>query len=421
MATPRFYDHLLAAHFAENRQMAFLSGPRQVGKTTAGRRCADAYVNWDNVNDRERVLAGPQRVADSLGLERLAARKPLVLFDELHKFPRWKEFLKGFFDTYGDRVRIAVTGSSRLDVFRRGGDSLMGRYFHYRMHPFSVAELASPTLPLKPPTANDVLRPPRAIADDDFNALWEHGGFPEPFLRRDARFTRRWRTTRAAQLVREDVREISGVQQLDQLEVMVRSLTDRSAEQLVFGNLAKQVRVSADTVRRWVAALSDLHVGFLVRPWFENVSRSLRKEPKWFVRDWAAVPDVGRRAETFIACHLLKAVDGWNDLGLGAFELGYLRDKEKREVDFVVVRDGEPWFLVEAKHAETALSSFAMRGASPSRSPAEGSALRHFARQLDAPFAFQAAVAADYIEADCFATPGPPLAVPARTLLSQLL
>ena len=409
MATPRFYDHLLAAHFVENRQMAFLSGPRQVGKTTTGRACADAYVNWDNMDDRERVLAGPQRVADFLGLERLAAHKPLVLFDELHKFPRWKEFLKGFFDTYGDRVYIAVTGSSRLDVFQRGGDSLMGRYFHYRMHPFSVAELASPTLPANPPNppsaANRVLRPPRPIGEDDFHALWQHGGFPEPFLRRDARFSRRWRTTRATQLVREDVREISGVQQLDQLEVMLRSLTERSAEQLVFGNLAKQARVSADTARRWVAALCDLHVGFLVRPWFHNVSRSLRKEPKWFLRDWAAVGDIGRRAETFIACHLLKAVEGWKDLGLGAFELGYLRDKEKREVDFVVARDGDPWFLVEAKHAETALSP----------------ALRHFARQLDAPFAFQAVVSGDHVDADCFATPGHPLTVPARTLLSQLL
>ena len=409
MATPRFYDHLLAAHFIENRQMAFLSGPRQVGKTTTGRACTDAYVNWDNMDDRERVLAGPQRVADFLGLERLAARKPLVLFDELHKFPRWKEFLKGFFDTYGDRARIAVTGSSRLDVFPRGGDSLMGRYFHYRMHPFSVAELASPTLPANPPSppsaANRVLRPPRAIGEDDFQALWQHGGFPEPFLRRDARFSRRWRAARATQLVREDVREISGVQQLDQLEVMLRSLTERSAEQLVFGNLAKQARVSADTARRWVAALCDLHVGFLVRPWFHNVSRSLRKEPKWFLRDWAAAGDIGRRAETFIACHLLKAVEGWNDLGLGAFELGYLRDKEKREADFVVARDGDPWFLVEAKHAETALSP----------------ALRHFARQLDAPFAFQAIVTGDHVDADCFATPGHPLTVPARTLLSQLL
>ena len=400
MATPRLYDRLLADHFVQNRQMAFVSGPRQVGKTTTCRGIADAYVNWDDMDDRERVLAGPQQVAHALGLHRLAAKPPLVVFDELHKFPRWKQFLKGFFDTYGQRVRVAVTGSSRLDVYRRGGDSLMGRYFLYHMHPFSVAETNAPDLP-----PAGVVRQPRPIADDDFEALWLHGGYPEPFLRRDLRFTRRWRSTRAAQLMREDVRELTGVAQLGQLGVMARLLAERSGEQLVFDNLARQVRVSADTARRWVTTLSDLHLGFLVRPWFKNVSRSLRKEPKWFLRDWAAVRDVGQRAETFVACHLLKAVEGWNDLGLGAFELGYLRDKDKREVDFVVVRDGEPWFLVEAKHEDAALNP----------------ALRHFQQQLGAPLAFQATVAADYVHADCFAASGSPLVVPARTLLSQLL
>ena len=252
---PRFYDRLLEEHFARNRQMAFVSGPRQVGKTTTCRRAADVYLNWDDIDHRERVLAGPREIAKLAGLERLKVQPPLVLFDELHKFARWKQFLKGFFDTYGQQVRVAVTGSSRLDVYRRGDDSLMGRYFLYRMHPFSVAEVVTPNLPPK-----NVVRQPRPIAADDFNALWQHGGYPEPFLRRDARFTRRWRATRVAQLVREDVREITSIQQLSQLEVLVRVLTERSAEQLVFGNLARQLRLSADTVRRWVGVLSDLHL-----------------------------------------------------------------------------------------------------------------------------------------------------------------
>lgn len=145
--------------------------------------------------------------------------------DELCKFGRWKQFLKGFFDTYGDRVRVVVTGSSRLDVYRRGGDSLMGRYFLYRMHPFSVAEITAPDLP-----SDTAVREPRPIADEDFTALYWHGGYPEPYLHRESRFSRRWRSTRAAQLVREDVHELTGVQQLDQLEVMARFLTERSGE-----------------------------------------------------------------------------------------------------------------------------------------------------------------------------------------------
>ena len=400
-AAPRIYDSLVVDHLASNRQMAFVSGPRQVGKTTSCRLQADAYLNWDNLDDRDLILAGPNRIVEKFGLNRLAQAPPVLLFDELHRFPRWKGFLKGFFDAYADQVRILVTGSSRLDIYRRGGDSLMGRYFPYRMHPFSVAEAITDELP----DAERILRPPRPAHETDFAALWRHGGYPEPFLRRDARFSRRWQSLRLQQLVREDIRDLTQVQQLDQLEVLVRLLANLSGQQLVFGNLAKQVRVTADSIRRWVAALCDFHFGFIVRPWFANVSRSLRKEPKWYLRDWASIKDEGNRAETFVACHLLKAVQGWSDLGLGVFELGYLRDKEQREVDFLVVRDGKPWFLAEVKHRDGALSP----------------ALKRFQEQLGAPFAFQVVLEADYVDADCFVRPGSPLIVPARSFLSQLL
>ena len=398
---PRLYDAVLAEHLANHRQMAFVSGPRQVGKTTTCRRHADEYRNWDNLDDRELMLSGPAELARRLGANRLSEAVPVALFDELHKFSRWKTFLKGVYDTYADRLRIVVTGSSRLDVYRRGGDSLMGRYFSYRMHAFSVAETVSRELP----DAERVVRPQGAVDAGDFEALWRHGGYPEPFLKRDIRFSRRWRSLRLRQLVREDIRDLTQVQQLDQLEVLVQRLGRESARQLVYDRLARDVRVSVETARRWVAALCDFHLGFLVRPWFRNVSRSLRKEPKWYLRDWADIEDAGDKAETFVGCHLLKAVDGWNDLGLGRFDLGYLRDKEKREVDFVVVRDGEPWFLAEVKHRDEAM----------------GPALGYFQKQLGAPFAFQVVVDAEAVDADCFAAPGPPLVVPARTFLSQLL
>ena len=397
----RIYDSLLAEHLASNRQMAFVSGSRQVGKTTTCRNHANAYVNWDNIDDRELILAGPANLVDRLGLNRLSSTIPVVLLDELHKYPRWKQFLKGFFDTYADQVRITVTGSSRMDVYRRGGDSLMGRYFLYRMHPFSVAETLTQDLP----DAKRIVRPPEKIKAADFKALWRHGGYPEPFLKRDTRFSHRWQTLRLEQLVREDIRDLTQIQQIDQLELLVRLLASRSAHQLIYGNLAKEVRVSIDTVRRWIDTLCNLHLGFLVRPWFKNVSRSLRKEPKWFLRDWASIEDAGDKSETFVACHLLKAVDGWNDMGLGKFELGYLRDKEKNEVDFLVVRDGKPWFLAEVKHHEESISP----------------ALKFYQDQLKAPFAFQLVIDADYVVANCFARPGGPVVVPARTLLSQLL
>ena len=400
-ARPRIYDALLVEHLTNNRQMAFVSGPRQVGKTTTCRRHTDAYCNWDNLDDREFVLTGPANLAARFGANRLSETIPVALFDELHKFPRWKPFLKGIYDTYGERLRIIVTGSSRMDIYRRGGDSLMGRYFSYRMHPFSVAETVSCELP----NPERVVRPPGAIATTDFEALWMHGGYPEPFLKRDSRFSRRWQSLRLKQLVREEVRDLTQVQQLDQMEMLVRRLAHGSARQLVYSNLAREVRVSVDTIRRWIAALCDFHLGFLVRPWFRNISRSLRKEPKWYLRDWANIEDVGDKAETFGACHLLKAVEGWNDMGLGRFDLGYLRDKEKREIDFLVTRDGKPWFLAEVKYREESLSR----------------TLKYYQDQVNAPFAFQVVVDADYVDRDCFTAPGRPLVVPARTFLSQLL
>lgn len=392
---------MLEEHLSSHRQMAFVTGPRQVGKTTSCGEAAQVQLNWDDEIDREMILAGAREVEAHVGVGELQQDLKTVLFDELHKYPRWKQFLKGFYDRNAGRCRIIVTGSSRLDTYQRIGDSLMGRYFLYRMHPFSVAE----TLTTAIPDVNKILRDPRPVDEQAFQALWEHGGYPDPFVKRDRRFRLRWQTLRQKQLVREDLRDLTQIQQLDQMAVLAKLLQHRSGHQLVYSNLAKEVRISVDTARRWVDTLVNVHHGFLVRPWHKNVTRSLRKEPKWFSRDWSMIQDVGARAETFIACHLQKALDGWNDLGLGVFELGYLRDTEKREVDFVVIRDGSPWFLVEVKHAKSPLSEH----------------LGYFQGQTSAPYAFQVHLTEPYVDADPFDRPGAPLMVPARTILSQLL
>jgi predicted AAA+ superfamily ATPase len=395
---PRLYDSLLRDHLVRHRQMAFVSGPRQVGKTTTCGAVATGSLNWDNLDHRRQLLAGPAAIATSVGLDRLRADPPVVVLDEIHKYPKWKALLKGLFDTYGDAARWVVTGSARLDVFRRGGDSPLGRYLLYRVHPWSVAECLRTDLPARE------ISPPREIGAADWDALLLHGGFPEPFLKRDLRFSRRWRSLRHDQLSREDLRDVARVQELGTMEVLMRILEERSAQQLVYSNLATEVAVSVDTIRRWVDLLGRLHFGFLVRPWFRNVTKSLRKEPKWFLRDWSGIADPGARAETLVACHLLKAVEGWTDLGLGRFELHYLRDKLKREVDFVVVRDGRPWFLVEVKQSDTTLSP----------------ALAHFQSQTGAAHAFQVVLDLPFEAADCFRR-REPVVVPAKTLLSQLL
>jgi uncharacterized protein len=287
----RFYDSLLRQHFAKHRQMALVSGPRQVGKTTTCRTEGTDYLNWDNTDDRRVILRGPAAVAERIGLEKLRTTPPILVLDELHRHARWKAFLKGFFDVYGKQVRVTVTGSSRLDVFRRGGDSLMGRYFLYRMHPFSVGECLRTEVPEEP------IRPPAAIERADWQALWEHGGFPEPFIRRDAQFTRRWRSLRLDQLTKEDIRAVTQIQELSALEALSHILAERSSQQLIYSNLANEIGVAIDTIRRWVDVFERMHFGFLIRPWFANVTKALRKEPKWFLRDWSGIEDPGARAE----------------------------------------------------------------------------------------------------------------------------
>lgn len=395
---PRLYTAILADHLERHRQMALVSGPRQVGKTTTCRSVSNEYLNWDNADDRRLLLRGPASIAEALHLDVLRTKSPVATLDELHKYTKWKSLLKGFFDSYGDRVHLIVTGSSRIDIFRRGGDSLMGRYFLYRMHPWSVGESLRTHLPQKE------IHAPEEIRSADWDALWEHGGFPEPFLRRDNRFSRRWRSLRYEQLSREDLREMALVSDLGTLETLMQILAEHSGQQLIYSNLAREIGVSVDTVKRWIDLLARLHYGFLVRPWFRNVAKSLRKEPKWFLRDWSGLVEEGARAETMVACHLLKAIEGWTDLGFGDFELRYLRDKQKREVDFLVVKDRKPWFLVEVKRSDKTLS--------PS--------LGYFQAQTNSQHCFQVVMNLPYQQADCFRIHRP-VAVPARTFLSQLM
>lgn len=395
---PRLYTAILADHLATHRQMALVSGPRQVGKTTTCRSLSDEYLNWDNADDRRLLLRGPASLAEALHVDILRAKPPVATLDELHKYTKWKGLLKGFFDSYGDRVRLIITGSSRIEIFRRGGDSLMGRYFLYRMHPWSVGESLRTALPKKEVHASEEVR------SSDWEALWEHGGFPEPFLRRDTRFTRRWRSLRYEQLSREDLREVARVADLGTLETLMQILAEHSALQLIYSNLAREIQVSVDTVKRWIDLLARMHYGFLVRPWFRNVAKSLRKEPKWFLRDWSGVSEDGARAETLVACHLLKTIEGWTDLGFGDFELRYVRDKQKREVDFLVVKDRKPWFLVEVKMSD--------------KTPSPG--LGYFQTQTNAQHAIQVVMNLPYEQADCFRLHGP-VVVPAKTFLSQLL
>ena len=395
---PRIYRTIIDDHFSRCGQMAFLSGPRQVGKTTVGEGVASHYLSWDDDDVRRTMLSGQKAVLDKYALAALSQEDKVVVFDEIHKYRRWKQFLKGFYDAYAKGLKVIVTGSAKMDIYKKGGDSMMGRYFPYRMHPLSVAELLDVSLP-----PDSLVRSPSKLDDGDWDALLRFGGFPDPFIRRDLRFSRRWNALRFEQLTQVDIRDLTQIVELDQLAMLAEILGHRSGEQLVYRNLAVEVGVDEKTIKKWVKALKCLYFGFEIRPWFKNIENSIRKTPKWFLRDWSQVDDDGKRAETLVACHLLKAVEGWTDLGYGEFALNYLRNKQKKEVDFLVVRDRRPWFLVEVKKSDTSLSGD----------------LGPYQQQTGAQHAFQVVLDVEYVDRDCFECTSPTV-VPARTFLSQL-
>ena len=275
----RYLHHELIQHFRDSRQMIFLSGPRQVGKTTIASMIGESmdsfqYLNWDNISSRKIILEGADSIAESLKLNQLGNDNRFCIFDELHKFKDWRDFLKGFFDEHESKVKVLVAGSASLQTFRRGGDSLMGRYFPYTLHPISVAECVNRT-PL-----SLINHEPNRIDEDQWQNLWRYGGFPEPFLKGNDRFYNRWRSQIFELLVREDIRELTRIQELGQIEMLAEYLQYQVGQLTSYTYLAKSVRVSIDTVRRWISTLEAFYYCFTIKPWHTNIPRSLRKEPK---------------------------------------------------------------------------------------------------------------------------------------------
>jgi predicted AAA+ superfamily ATPase len=398
MPIPRLYEPLLRRHLAQQRQMLFLTGPRQVGKTTLAKAMAGTYLNWDHPASRRQLLSGlelwEEEQAEAIAKDPARA---VIALDEIHKYARWRNLLKGLFDAHEPFWKWIVTGSARLNVQRRTGDSLMGRQFTYNIHPLSVGELLDPGAPEAWP------RPPQRPSRELLEGLWRFGGFPEPFTVGQESVARQWRDNRRTQLLELDLRDLTRLREFSLVEHLALLLEKRSATTLNYSHLAQDIGVAVATVRQWVQVLGDLHQGFMLRPHTRKVARSLAREPKWYARDWSGVEDAGQRFETLLAAHLLKAVDLWNDSGLGSYELRYLRDREHREVDFVVLRSGEPWALVEAKLSPGPLNP----------------ALARFQAALRAPLALQVAWQAPFAAVDAF-SPGPPRHVSAAAFLSQL-
>ncbi len=310
------------------RKLVLLSGPRQSGKTTLARallgKSADArrrYLNWDDDESRARTL------------ERDFPLRGLVVFDELHKYSRWRNFVKGLFDVHHPELRLLVTGSARLDLYRRGGDSLQGRYHHLRLHPLSVRESGA------------------VVAD-----MLALGPFPEPLLGGDRTQARRWSRSYRTRLVREDVATLERVDELGTLELLATRLPALVGSTLSINALREDLQVAHRTVERWLDIFERLMFIFRLLPFGPPRIKAVKKSRKHYHYDWTAIADPGARFENLVAFHLLKECHWQEDVeGIDA-ELRFFRDVEGREVDFVQLRDGSPIRFVECKTADRQIS-----------------------------------------------------------------
>ena len=328
----RYLEDAVRADLDE--KMVFLGGPRQVGKTTLalallgnGTERHPAYLTWDDVATRKMLIQGA-----------LPGNEPLVVLDEIHKYKAWRNLVKGFYDLNRSARRFLVTGSARLDHYRRGGDSLQGRYHYHRLHPFSLYEIN-----------------PRPQASDA-EQLLRFGGFPEPFLKGNTRHWKRWQRERRSRVIQDDLIGLEQVKEVSQLDLLADILPDRVGSPLSINNLRGDLSVAFETAERWVQILENLYYCFRIQPYGVPTLRAARKEKKLYMWDWSLCDDEAARFENMVASNLLKYCHRLEDQEGDRMELKFLRDSQRREIDFVVVRDGKPEFAVECKSGERNLS-----------------------------------------------------------------
>ena len=346
-------------------KMVFLGGPRQVGKTTLARKLVGpafsdtAYYNWDHRQDRQTIL--------DLAF---AGSAELIILDEVHKYKKWKTLIKGEYDVNRDKRKYLITGSARLNVYRKGGDSLQGRYHYYTLHPFSLAEV------LQRRYERDVFQELPIDSQDHregLEALDRFGGFPEIFLKQDSRALRRWHNEKTERLFREDIRDLETIRDMGSMRLLGDLLPGKVGSLLSINALREDLEVSHRSVSRWLDILEAFYYQFRIYPYRERKIRSIKKEPKLYLVDWSEVTDRAARFENMVASHLLKFVQYLYEYEGYRADLTFLRNVDKKEVDFLVTVDNKPWFCVEAKLADQSVSAN----------------LTYFTERLDIPFAYQ--------------------------------
>ncbi len=314
------------------KKMVFIGGPRQVGKTTLAQSFLGhykdghkAYYNWDHAPARQAIQK-----------DQWSKEEPLVIFDEIHKRKGWQNLVKGIWDTWKNTIQFIITGSARLDHYRKGGDSLLGRYHYYRIHPYTLPELG--------------------ISSENLKLILKFGGFPEPLIEKNETEHRRWHQQRLSKLVRIDVRDLENISDLDKLEQLADTLQSRVGSLFSFKSFAEDLETSDKTIKRWVQILDSIYFCYSISPFGSSKIKALKKTQKLYMWDWSQVEDPAARFENLVASHLLKLCHYWQDALGHKTELRYIRDETGKECDFVVIKDKKPLFAVECKLNSTDVS-----------------------------------------------------------------
>lgn len=337
------------------QKIVLIGGPRQVGKTTfaksinLNRKKMDSqYLNWDYYPDRAVV----RNYAFS-------AKQHILIFDELHKFRSWKSYIKGLYDRFGSRYAIIVTGSSRLNMYRKSGDSLFGRARYYTLHPFSVAELVVNRKNIhlhEPDFEKEPVGTYKKKTISVIERFLTYGGFPEPYIKQDTVFLRLWQQDRIQRVIREDIRDLVVVQDMSLIESLIDLIPSKVGSLFSAANIAQDLDVNYMTLQRYLMILEDFYFTYKVLPYTKKQSGLLRKLPKIYLWDWSVIPDLSARFENMIGSHLYKYVSFLREMyGLNS-EVRFVRTVRGDELDFVVIINNKPWFGVEVKENDTSVS-----------------------------------------------------------------
>ena len=341
------------------RQMRFITGPRQSGKTTLARqklaaeKSDDLYYPWDSRDVRRKYKANELFFTS----DAVSAGKPRWLcFDEIHKMPKWKNILKVAFDETAEKYHFIVTGSAKLDIMRRSGDSLAGRYFTFHLMPLILEEIVSSAIEnyLAPTSVRQFIetrlqKTPAPHTQKAMMQLLEYSGFPEPFLRQSRAFHAKWARDYIETVIREDIGTLTRIVDREYIFDLYHLLPDMVGSPISVSSLASHLQISPVTGKNYLRRLEDFYLTFSIRPYSRNIKRSLLKTGKYYLYDWTRITDSGARFENYGACELKSRILLWSDATGDDFQLFYIRNKQKQETDFLVVKNDKPWLLAESK------------------------------------------------------------------------